>query len=459
VIFRQFIHDDLGCASYLVGDEQAEVAAVVDPRLEVEEYLSVAAFLGVQIGHVLETHNHADHVSGHGCLASATGATIHIHELAQAQYEHEPLADGWELELGSVLVRAIHTPGHRPEHTAFALVDRSRGSSAWAVLSGDSLFVGDVARPDLAVESEEGARLMFRSLHERLLALPDTCEVWPGHIGGSLCGGAGMNLKVCSTIGFERAHSSLLQVADEEDFVARATAGLAAQPPNFHAVVAANRGRLRTTRVTPAPLSHDEVVGRWRRGALVVDTRSDTEFDAAHFPGALCIPARAAGFGTKLGWLAGDADEVILAGSDDASGAAAVRLAAAAGVESATAYMAGGMSSWLAAGHCTESIARITVPELRERHEHLQVLDVRTQAEWEEGFIPGSVHTPYHAIAGVPAGIEPAAPVAVVCGSGQRSATAASVLRRHGVRNVLHVADGGIPAWRRHGWPLEFPKT
>src|SRR3954452_10100416 len=226
MIFRQITHDDLGCASYLLGDEKAGIAAVVDPRFEVDEYLELARFMEVRIEHVFETHNHADHVSGHGRLAAATGATIHIHREAAPAYDHEPFDDGDEWELGGLRIRALHTPGHRPEHTAFALIDTHRGDEPWAVLTGDSLFVGDVARPDLAVDKEEGARGIFRSLHGKLLALPDTAEVWPGHLGGSLCGGPGMNLKVASTIGFERAHQALLRVEDEERFVRETTAAL-----------------------------------------------------------------------------------------------------------------------------------------------------------------------------------------------------------------------------------------
>jgi hydroxyacylglutathione hydrolase len=177
VIFRQLVHDDLGCASYLIGDEDAGVAAVVDPKLDIHEYLRLARFLGVHIDHILETHNHADHVSGHGRLASATGATIHVHREAAPDYEHEAFDDDWELELGTVTVRAIHTPGHRPEHTAFALIDSERSDEPWAVLTGDSLFVGDIARPDLAVDKTEGARGIFQSLKEKLMSLPDTCEV------------------------------------------------------------------------------------------------------------------------------------------------------------------------------------------------------------------------------------------------------------------------------------------
>lgn len=141
MIFRQITHDDLGCASYLIGDEDAGVAAVVDPRFEIDEYLELARYMGVSIEHVLETHNHADHVSGHGRLAAATGATIHIHREAEPEYEHEPFDDGWELELGSLVIRALHTPGHRPEHTSFALIDTNRGEEPWAALTGDTLFV------------------------------------------------------------------------------------------------------------------------------------------------------------------------------------------------------------------------------------------------------------------------------------------------------------------------------
>src|SRR5438105_8280737 len=246
MIFRQVIHDDLGCASYLIGDQRAGVAAVVDPRFEIECYLELARYLDARIEHVLETHTHADHVSGHGRLAAATGARIHVHRAAGARYDHEPFDDGWALSLGQVLLRAIHTPGHRPEHTAFALTDTERGLEPWAVLTGDSLFVGTVARPDLAVDPREGARDMFRTLRDRLLSLPAETEVWPAHLGGSLCGGAGMDMKVSSTLGYERRHNALLGVRDEASYVRRATADLPPRPPNHRRIVALNSGPLVT---------------------------------------------------------------------------------------------------------------------------------------------------------------------------------------------------------------------
>jgi hydroxyacylglutathione hydrolase len=451
MIFRQITHDDLGCASYLIGDEDAGVAAVVDPKLDVEPYLALARYMGVRLEHVLETHNHADHVSGHGRLAAATGATIHIHRDASPDYAHEPFDDGWELALGRVTVRALHTPGHRPEHTSFALIDRARGPQPWAVLTGDSLFVGDIARPDLAVDKEEGARGIFGSLRE-LLELPDECEVWPAHLGGSLCGGPGMDMKISSTIAYEREHNPLLAERDEDRFVARALAALGPQPPNFHAIVALNRGPLHTGTVHVEPLTARQVA---RAHGVVVDVRTDLQFDDAHIPGALCNPAVRAGFGTKLAWIADRDEEIVLVGRDDADARHAAHLAAAVGITNVTGYLAGGMTSWREEKRATERIERIGVDTLHERGGAVQILDVRARSEWDAGHIPGSVHTPYHELAALPDDLDPARPIAAICSSGQRSAVAASLLRRHGARRVIHVADGGVGTWRERGWPIE----
>jgi glyoxylase-like metal-dependent hydrolase (beta-lactamase superfamily II)/rhodanese-related sulfurtransferase len=448
VIFRQIAHEDLGCASYLVGDEDAGVAAVVDPRLEIGEYLRLARYLGVSIEHILETHNHADHVSGHGRLAAATGARIWVHETAGAEYEHGTFSDGWELELGCVLVRALHTPGHRPEHTAFALIDKARGPEPWAVLTGDSLFVGDIARPDLAVEKEEGARGIFGSLRG-LLALGDDVEVWPGHLGGSLCGGPSMDLKVSSTIGYERRHNELLGVDTEGDFVARATAGLRPQPPNFKAIVAINRGPLDRRTVDAQPLTPRQIE---TLDAPVIDVRTTLQFDDAHIPGAICNTILQAGFGTRLAWIAGPDEEVVLVGRDDADALHAAELAAAVGVSRIAGYLAGGMTSWREERLPVESIERITVDELHGMD--VQILDVRERDEWEAGHIPDSIFTPYHDIHALPADLDPERPVAVICASGQRAAVGASLVQRYGASSVLHVVDGGVGTWVRNGYPV-----
>jgi glyoxylase-like metal-dependent hydrolase (beta-lactamase superfamily II)/rhodanese-related sulfurtransferase len=456
VIFRQIIHDDLGCASYLIGDEEAGVAAVVDPRLDIERYLSLARYMGVRIEHVLETHNHADHVSGHGRLAAATGATIHIHRLAEPDYDHEPFDDGWELELGALRVRALHTPGHRPEHTAFLLHDTARGSDApWAVLTGDTLFVGDVARPDLAIEKEDGARGIFQSLHAQLLSLPDETEVWPGHLGGSMCGGPGMDLKVSSTIGFERAHNDLLRVDDEDTFVERALAAIGPQPPNFRNIVAINRGPLHAHTVETHPLAPRQVERHQADGALLVDVRTEEQFDDGNIPGAVAITILRAGFGSKLAWLAGTETDIVLIGRDDADGERAAELAAAVGLTRIAGHLHGGMTAWREEHREVQRTPRLTVDDVHARGDGVQILDVREQSEWDAGHIPGSVHTAYHDLRDVPEGIDPARPVAVMCASGQRAAVGASLLQRFGAQEVIHVVDGGVPLWGRRGWPLE----
>jgi hydroxyacylglutathione hydrolase len=455
VIFRQITHDDLGCASYLIGDEDAGVAAVVDPRLDVDEYLRLARYLGVQIEHILETHNHADHVSGHGRLVAATGAPVHIHRLADPAYPHQPFDDGWELELGSLRVTAIHAPGHRPEHTCFALTDTARADRPWAALTGDALFVGDIGRPDLAVEKEEGARELFRSLHGRLLSLPATTEVWPGHLGGSLCGGPGMDLKVSSTIGYERAAQALLAIDDEDEFVVRAIAELSPQPPNFHAIVERNRGPLQSDRQVPQPLAPAQVEAQRAAGALVVDVRTELQFDEAHLGDSVCVTALRAGFGSRLAWLVEPGQAVVIVGRDDEEARAAVELAAAVGVERVAGYLHGGMTAWREERRRVERTPRLTVDELHARWQDLQVLDVREQAEYEAEHIPGSLLTPYHDLHEVPEGIDLERPVAVICASGQRAAVGASLLQRHGAREVWHVVDGGVGTWRRSGFPVE----
>ena len=453
MIFRQLIHDDLGCASYLIGDDKAGVAAVVDPRFEVDEYLELARYMGVRIEHVFETHNHADHVSGHGRLAAATGATIHIHCSAEPDYDHEPFDDGAEFSLGALVVRALHTPGHRPEHTAFALVDTQRGEEPWAVLTGDTLFVGDIARPDLAVEKSDGARGIFRSLHGSLLGLDGHVEVWPGHLGGSMCGGPAMDMKVSSTIGFERRHNPVLAIADEDEFVDRVLAGLGPQPPNFRVIVDLNRGPLLTDGVELLPLAPRQVEQARAGGAMLVDVRTDQQFDDAHIPGAISIPMLNAGFGSKLAWLADPEQDIVFVGRDDEDGRWAGRLAVAVGVRHLGGFLGGGMTSWRQEKRPVERIERLPLPELAAAD--VQILDVREQSEWDEGHIPGSHFMPWHDLEGLPDGLDPSRPIAVVCASGQRAAVAASLVQRHGAAKVIHVIEGGVPLWERLGHPIE----
>jgi rhodanese-related sulfurtransferase len=331
------------------------------------------------------------------------------------------------------------------------LIDGARAAEPWAVLTGDSLFVGDIARPDLAVEKEDGARDIYRSLHAQLLALGDDVEVWPGHLGGSLCGGPSIDLKVSSTVGYERRHNDLLGVGAEDEFVARATSNLRPQPPNFQAIVALNRGPLQRRAVDAQPLTPRQIQ---QLEAPVIDVRTAQQFDDAHIPGAISNTILQAGFGTRLAWIAGPDSEVVLVGRDDADALHAAELAAAVGVGRIAGYLAGGMTSWREERLPVASIKRMNVDELHELAD-VQIVDVRERDEWEAGHIPGSIFAPYHSIRAIPDGLDPAAPVAVICASGQRAVVGASLIQRYGVHGVIHIVDGGVPAWGRAGYPIQ----
>jgi len=267
-----------------------------------------------------------------------------------------------------------------------------------------------------------------------------------------------MDMKVASTIGYERTHSELLRSADEDEFVRRSVAALGPQPPNFKNIVALNRGPLLVESVDVHPLTPRQVRHACDDGALVVDVRTELQFDEAHVPRSVSITALRAGFGSKLAWLVEREQPVVLIGRNDEDARHAALLAAAVGITNIAGYLAGGMTSWREERLPVERIERITVQELHERLDgggELQVLDVRERTEWNAGHIPGSVHVPYHDIHGLPDELDSGRPVAVVCSSGQRAAPAASLLRRYGAGAVLHVVDGGVPLWARSGWPVE----
>ena len=460
MFFRQVIHEDLGCASYLVGDTGSGVAVVVDPQWDIDPYLRLSRLHGVRIGHVLETHNHADHVSGHGRLARATGATIHVNRLAEAEYEHEPFDDGWALELGeAVAVEAIHTPGHRPEHTCFLLRDPSREGGPVAVLTGDSLFVGDVARPDLAVEPRDGAADIFRSLHERLLALPDEVEVWPGHLGGSLCGSSGIDLRTSSTIGYERRHNRALAFTEEAAFVEDAVSSIGERPPNVDHIVSLNRGPLVESIGAPARLTPRGFESAIAEGALAVDSRTNEQFDEAHIPGAISASAYDTGFATKVAQVVPPEAEVVIVAASDGNELEAGELLAAVGLR-VRGFLGGGMSAWRAEERPVQRIEPIDPGQLAERldsDEPPLVLDVRRPSEFERGHIAGSLHIPYGDLPQRLGELPRDRPIATICKAGARSGLAASILQREGFDPVLHVARGGVGEWQTEGRPVETP--
>jgi hydroxyacylglutathione hydrolase len=439
VIFRQFVDDGLGCASYLIGDENEGVAAVVDPAYAVEQYVEEAERQGVRLVRVLETHTHADHLSGHGRLAREHGCAVAIHPVAEPEYEFEPLADGQEIELGAVVIRVIHTPGHRPEHCAFAIVDRAQGDEPLMVLTGDSLFVGDVARPDLAVGAEEGAEGLFHSLR-RLAELPDGVQVFPGHVAGSLCGAA-MSSKPSTTIGFERRFNPSLQFASAAEFVDANATTSQLRPPNMERIVELNRGPFIGARGELQQLVEGDV------GATILDVRDADMFARGHAHGALNVPVDGSSFSTKAAFLL-DADERIAIHA--ASVAEAER--AAQGLR-AVALM--NLAGYVLDPPADERIEPLDVGALQSllEREEVEVLDVREKDERDDGYIPGTRHVPYRLLRAMGADVNGGKPIVTICSTGSRAAIAASVLTAAGVdaRPVLH---GGVSTWP--GQTVEF---
>jgi hydroxyacylglutathione hydrolase len=454
VFFRQIIHEDLGCASYLAGDTASGVAAVIDPQWDIDPYLHLSRLHGVRIEHALETHNHADHVSGHGRVARATGATIHIHELAEATYSHESFTDGWILRLGKgATIEAIHTPGHRPEHTSFLLRDSSRGNEPWAVLTGDSLFVGDVARPDLAVEPRDGAADIFRSLHERLLALPDETEVWPGHLGGPLRSSPGIDLKTSTTIGFERRHNRALRFESESEFVEDAVATIGSKPPNVEHIVSLNQGPLVASIGAPTRMTPHGFEAAIAEGALAVDSRTNEQFDEAPIPGSISASAYDTGFATKVAQVVPVDAELLVVAASDGNELDAAELLAAVGLR-VRGFLGGGMTAWRAEDRPVARIEAIDLEELARRLDNSdppQVLDVRGGAEYEQGHIPGSIHVPFAQLRDRIDELPREGQIATICKAGKRSGLAASILQREGFEGVIHVSRGNAATWKDVG--------
>ncbi|GIW07245.1 MAG: MBL fold metallo-hydrolase [Dehalococcoidia bacterium] len=451
---KQFVRSDIGCAAYLIASAGG-AAAVVDPRLDmVDEILAEAGREGFSIRYVIETHTHADHVSGHHEIVRRTGATVAIHADAGVAYPHHPLHDGDELVLDELRLRVLHTPGHRPEHIALAAIDGSRGDDPWLVLTGDSLFVGDVARPDLAIPGVEGARTLYHSLHERLLTLPDGTLVYPTHVSGSLCGRVTSRMPL-STIGYERRSNPGLLI-DEEEFVRFTTEGLPERPPNLLRIVALNKAAHPFSWQPPQPLPPDAVAERAAAGAVVLDVRSAAAFRAGHLAGAINVDLDGGQFQNRVGLIVpADANLIIVADTDAEVPRAAEALAVI-GFDRVNGYLAGGIAAWRDAGFqlvSLESVAAHELARLLRDDPRLLVVDVREPAEWEEGHIEGALSIPFYRIVAEHDRLPADRPLAVICAGGTRSVIAASLLQAHGRRDVLNVSDG-MDGWRAAGLPV-----
>ena len=406
---------------------------MVDPPFAIETVLAEADRLGVRIVRVLETHTHADHVSGHGRLALDHGIPVSIHPAAEVAYPNEPLDDGDEVAVGTVKLRCLHTPGHRPEHCCLAVIDMTRAEEPWLVLTGDSLFVGDTARPDLAVGAMEGAEGLFHSLR-RLLELPDGVEVFPGHVAGSLCGRA-MSSRGSTTIGFERRFNPMASIPELDAFVAESAAVSAPKPPNLARIVELNRGPFLGTQPTPPELPVPAA------GSLL-DVRPLADHLAGHLPGAVGVPVSGTSFSTKAGFVL-DADRpvTVLASSAAEAERAIAGLRSVAFLDIAGYVLGGG----------AETTTPVGFDELEGLIEAgATVIDVREHDERDEGYIPGSRNVPYRLMRTCCPDLPEDRPIVTICNSGPRAAIAASILRTRGL-DARPVVDGGMTDWLARG--------
>ncbi len=441
MIFTQFVDDALGCASYLVGDEGSGTAVLVDPAYAIEQYLEEAEKRGVRIVRVVETHTHADHVSGHGRLALEHGLPVSVHAAAEAEFAHDALADGDEIEVGDVVLRCIHTPGHRPEHCCFAVIDRSRGDEPWLVLTGDSLFVGDAARPDLAVEAREGAEGLFHSLR-RLVELGDGVEVYPGHVAGSLCGKA-MSSKASTTIGFERRFNPALASGDVEAFVLESAAISAPRPPNMERIVELNRGAVPRRAATSRPSwTRRPRAARCSTCGRSSCSRRDTSKAPSTSPGrARASRRRRRSCSTASGrWSSRRRTRT----------RRPQRFAGCA--RSGFLEIAG----WVRGGGA-ETLPLVSVDDLDSLlADGAELIDVREKDERDAGYIAGSRNVPYRLLALQENDLPHDRPLVTICETGPRAAIAASILSARGY-DARAVANGGIDAWAAAGKPtVEF---
>jgi len=458
--FEQFYLGCLAHASYVLASDGE--AVVVDPQRDVELYLKAAAEQGVTIRHILETHLHADFVSGHKELASRTGAKIYIGAKAEAKFPHVPVNDGFQLKFGQASIRVLETPGHTPESICLVVTDEKQSRSPWAVLTGDTLFIGDVGRPDLSPKHTpvQLAGMLYDSLHGKLLTLPDSVLVYPAHGAGSLCG-KNMRAERSSTIGTERLTNYALQIKSREEFVMQLTSNLPARPEYFSKDAEINRmGAAALSELPPlraiGPAELDRML---KDGEIALDVRQGDDFAVGHVPGSVNIGLSgqfASWAGTVLGLTS---RPVLIAETEQRVEEARLRLARV-GIEILNGYLVGGVDAWKKDGLPLATVQQITAQELRAKLQagEVQVLDVRRGPEWDAGHIDNAVWWPLDNFKVSPPEIDHDAPLAVHCKSGYRSMIASSLLQRAGFKHVFNIT-GGFDAWQAEKLPIVMPVT
>jgi hydroxyacylglutathione hydrolase len=456
--FKQFYLGCLAHASYLVGSEG--VAAVVDPQRDVQQYLEEAEAQGLKIRYVIETHLHADFVSGHRELSARTGAEIVFGAKANPAFPYLPVKEGDELALGKVILRILETPGHTPESISVVIIDTEVSAEPQKVLTGDTLFIGDVGRPDLVgskgYTAEEMAGMLYESLHGKLLKLNDAVEVYPAHGAGSLCG-RNLSKETSSTIGEQRRFNYALKEMPKGAFVRMMTTDLPEAPPYFPKDAEINRAGAEALYALPRPkaLTASEVGNLSGAGHLVLDVRPASAFGEGHVPGALNI-GLSGQFASWAGTLIPLDVPIIIVAEDAAGVDEAVTRLARVGLDSVKGYLDGGMSGWEQAGLEMPSVTQLRLDELHayiEEGADLQIMDVRRPAEYRAGHVSGARNSQLANLEKHVHEFDTERPTAVICAGGYRSSAATSILARKGFKKLFNVV-GGTDGWIKAGYPF-----
>ena len=454
----QFVDEGLGNATHLFGSREAKVAAIVDPLRDVDQYLAAAEKYGVQIRYALDTHLHNDFVSGAREIAARTGAKVVAGADAGLAFDHVALREGESVDLAELKVTAIATPGHTPEHVAYAV--HANGSPA-AVFSGGALIVGGAARTDLlgAENSVPLARQLYHSLHDKLLKLPDAVSVFPTHGAGSFCAAPATSERQ-TTIGRERAYNPLARATSEDEFVRRALDGLPSYPAYFGKLRPVNQQGPKVLGGLPQlePLPPAKVQALAADGVSVLDVRPPPLFLRGHVPGAYGIWV-AAPLTTWAGWLIPFGAPLVLVSHGTRDRDEAVRQLVRIGYDDLRGFLDGGMAAWEAAKLPVERVPLVAPYEIADRlgkPDGPVVLDVRQDDEWADGHIPGAMHIENGRLPWDDLPLPRDRRIVVHCHTGNRSTSGASVLLRRGYRDVA-VLDGGYDAWSSWGFPIERP--
>src|SRR2546426_6165897 len=445
MIFQQILNEESGCLSYLIGCSEAGRALVVDPgRDRVPEYLRLAAKKGLTISHILETHTHADHISGNRDLAEAVWAPILVHRTAGVAFEHQDVSDGDELLIGTVRFKIAHTPGHTPDSICLMVSDLSRGDSPWFVLTGDLLIVGSVGRPDLG--GARAAEDAWESLQRVLLPLDDSVEVYPAHGAGSACGRA-MSAKSGSTIGFERRFNPALQIRDRQAFVDFLMRDLPPKPPSFEKIVGKNKGLISLVAAKPRPFTAREAWDAVQRGAIVLDLRDPGTYGEMHIAGAVNVWIESPQFAERVAGMVPAGAPLLLLAQGPSDLDRAVQALARVGVDEISGFLQWGMIEWRSEGFPVETVPQITASELAEWLEQgrdVVVIDVREHSEWIDGHIEGAIHLPILEAAARRAEVPADRPKAGLCAGGLRSSTVISALNQRGLQGWYKLTCGRV---------------